>query len=110
MQNYRPDKFEKVFANFEGAQFWEWLNQDDVVAMMQTASYLRRPAVEPLSPLLQNAFGPLISVVKVRQMVGHMVRQILEARGYHLDRSNVRISRKANIFNFGSAYTKADVY
>ena len=104
---YRPDKFATAFEHLDGAALWEWLHQDHVVLMMETASYLKRPAVEAISPVLEPAFPKVLTSVKLRQMIGHMVRQILESRGYHLDRSNVRIKHKGNLFHFGSAYAKA---
>ena len=106
MNDYRPDKFNSIFTRFDGARLWAWLHRAEVVAMMETASYLRRPAVEPLSPLLEQEFADQIAMVKVRQMVGHMIRQILEPRGYMLDRSNVQINRDGNLFNFGSSYRR----
>jgi hypothetical protein len=107
MHVYRTDKFEKTYHTSNGSDLWEWLNREAIVAIMETASYLRRPAIEPLSPLLAGAFGEALHSVKVRQMIGHMTRQVLEARGYHLDRANVRISRPGNVFHFGSAYSKS---
>jgi len=71
---------------------------------MEVASYLRRPAVEALSPHLLARFGTLIRSNTMKQMIGHMVRQVLEGRGYRLDRNNVRIRRPDNIFFSGSAY------
>jgi hypothetical protein len=41
-------------------------------------------------------------------MIGHMVRQIMEERGYRLDRSGVRIRRRNNIFFSGSRYLAPD--
>lgn len=104
---YRPDKFATAFNEMNGAAFWAWLHQDHIILMMETACYLRRPAIEAISPTLKVAFPQVRGSVKLRQMVGHMVRQILEERGYHLDRANVRIKHGGNLFNFGSAYKKA---
>lgn len=106
MTDYRPDKFAYTYFVNDGHQFWTWLHQDHVLLIMETASYLRRPAIEAISPLLEDAFPEFLKSVKVRQMIGHMVRQILEARGYHLDRANVRIKRSGNAFRYGSAYRK----
>ncbi|WGI20897.1 hypothetical protein [Amylibacter sp. IMCC11727] len=103
---YRPDKFANTFAHLDGQSLWTWLHQEHVILIMETASYLRRPAIEPLSPLLKRHCPKVATSVKLRQMIGHMVRQILERRGYHLDRSNVRIKHKGNLFHFGSAYVK----
>lgn len=107
MLEYRPDKFAKTYAVCNGARFWAWLNQPHILTIMETACYLRRPAVEAVAPLLEQAFASDIRRVRVRQMIGHMVRQILEAQGYHLHRANVRISRGNNPFHFGSAYTRS---
>ena len=36
---------------------------------------------------------------------GHVIRQILEAHGFHLDRANVKITRRNSLFRRGSTYT-----
>ena len=104
---YRPDKFANTFKEEDGQALWDFLNEPDNVLRMVTASYLGRPAVEPLSPALLQRFGPSIKRVRLKQMIGHMVRQVLEARGYRLDRSTVKISRISNMFASGSRYVKA---
>ncbi len=104
---YRPDKFANTFKNEAGQALWDFLNEPDNVLRMVTASYLGRPAVEPLSPALLQRFGPSIKRVRLKQMIGHMVRQVLEARGYRLDRSTVKITRVGNMFASGSRYVRA---
>lgn len=106
-QPYRPDKFANTFNHLDGPALWNWLHQDHIILMMETASYLRRPAIEAISPHIEQAFPKVLTSIKLRQMIGHMVRQILQSRGYHLDRSNVRIKQGGNLFHFGSAYAKA---
>ncbi len=103
---YRPDKFANTFKEEDGQALWDFLNEPDNVLRMVTASYLGRPAVEPLSPALLQRFGPSIKRVRLKQMIGHMVRQVLEARGYRLDRSTVKITRIGNMFASGSRYVK----
>ena len=75
--------------------------------MMETASVLRRPPIEAISPLLKHDHPVVLTSIKLRQMIGNMVRQILKARGYHLDRANVRIKQSRCVFSFGSVYAKA---
>ncbi|WP_069299596.1 hypothetical protein [Neptunicoccus sediminis] len=106
MLEYRPDKFIRTYEAYNGARYWAWLIQPHVLTIMETACYLRRPAVEAIAPLLEREFGADLQRVKLRQMIGHMVRQILEAEGYHLHRANVRINSRDNPFHFGSAYTR----
>lgn len=104
MKPYRPDQFATLAATPLGQQLWQWLHDPAHVQIMEVASYLRRPAVEALSPFLVAAFGPEIGRRTTKQMIGHMIRQVLEHRGYHLDRNNVRIHRPGNVFFSGSAY------
>ena len=104
MLSYRPDHFADAFARYDGAALWTWLHSRDVLIRLETAATLRRPAVEALSPLLDSTFGEKMLILKFRQMVGHMVRQVMEAHGYHLRRSNVRISRPKSLYGYGSVY------
>lgn len=70
---------------------------------MQTATYLRRPAVEPLAPGLLSEFGRDVRKDRIKQYIGHAVRRIMEAYGYQMDRSGIRITR-------GDLFTSATRY
>ncbi len=104
MINYKPDRFSSTYLKERGHEIWDFLNESENVIRMETATYLSRPAVEPLSPFLLDRFGDRIKEDRIKQMIGHMARQALEARGYQIYRSNVRISRKDNIFTSASKY------
>jgi hypothetical protein len=101
---YRPDKFASTYNTEGGLAIWAFLNRDVNITRMETASYLARPAIEPLAPYLLKAFGTRITHRRIKQMMGHMVRQIMESHGYHLKQSNVRITRKGNFFASASRY------
>ncbi|MEM6304316.1 MAG: hypothetical protein AAF744_06320 [Pseudomonadota bacterium] len=101
---YRTDHFEGTFHRLDGARFWHFLHEHDNILRMEAATYLGRPAVEPLSPALMHRFGGEVAQKPIKQMIGHMVRQIMEARGFLLERANVRIRRHGNIFYCGSRY------
>ena len=105
---YRPDRFTATHARENGDALWSFLNRGDIIVRMETASYLARPAVEPLAPLLLREFGGEVAQRRIKQMIGHMVRQIMERRGYRLCHSNVRIARRGNIFASGSRYALPD--
>ncbi|MCF6273873.1 MAG: hypothetical protein L3J37_11930, partial [Rhodobacteraceae bacterium] len=45
---------------------------------------------------------------RIKQMVGHMVRQVMEARGYQLQQGNMKITRISNIFSRGSRFVKPE--
>lgn len=104
MQEYMPARFSSTFVAEQGADIWSFLNKAENLVRMETATYLSRPAAEPLSPFLLSKFGPQVGKDRVKQMIGHMIRQILEARGYHLDRSNVRITTEGNMFTSATRY------
>ena len=102
MLTYRPDKFSRAFRHPAALPIWHWLQSEQSLVIMETASLLRRPAVEALAPRLSRRFPVLARSHTLRQMTGHMVRQIMEHHGYHLDRPNVRIVR--GLFRRGSTY------
>lgn len=107
MQQYEPGRFGSTYESAGGAEIWEFLNRSDNVVRMETATYLSRPAVEPLSPVLVQDLGERVTEDRMKQMIGHMVRQVMEKRGYRIDRSNVRTSTKDNIFTSATRYVLA---
>jgi hypothetical protein len=74
---------------------------------METATYLSRPAAEPLSPYLVKNFGESVKADRTKQMIGHMIRQIMESRGYQVDRGNVRITTPDNMFTSATRYKES---
>ena len=102
--SYRPDKFADVYQRYDGARVWGWLHSPDILIRLETACALRRPAVEALSIPLKTAFPDLVDTLKFRQLVGHMVRQVLEEQGYGLKRANVRTRQKGCVYGYGSVY------
>ena len=106
---YRPDRFAQTYATDQGRALWAFLNRQDNVMRMETASYLLRPAVEPLAPHLLREFGGTVTQRRTKQMIGHMARQILEARGFALHQSGVKIRRTGNFFASGSRYIRKEV-
>lgn len=105
---HRPDHFATLYKTPGGQDLWQRLQNPEIVRIMSVASFLRRPAVEALSPYLHKEFGHDMQSKLMRQIVGHMVRQILENRGLQLDRNNVWIKRPGNMFYSGPAYSAPD--
>ncbi len=103
-QTFAPGTYRELAESPFGQNVWLFLNERDNLIRMETATFLERPAVEPLSPGLLDRYGEEIRQDRVKQMIGRMARQILEARGYRIDRQNVRISAEANIFSSGTRY------
>lgn len=102
--NYHAGRYSTTFANEGGQEIWEFLADPKNLTRMETATYLSRPAIEPLSPFLLERFGDCVKQDRIKQMMGHMVRQIMENRGYVLQQGNVKISSANNIFSRASRY------
>jgi len=101
---YDAQQFRSTFDTELGSGIWAFLHEHDNLIRMETASYLARPAVEPLSPGLEARFGEPAFEDRVKQMTGHMIRQIKERMGYRLDQSGVRITTTGNRFTSGTRY------
>jgi hypothetical protein len=105
MSSYNPSQFSNIYNTPFGKEVWKFLNEHDNIIRMETASDLLRPAVEPLSKLLVSKFGKAISEDRTKQMIGHMVRQIMVAQNYRLVSSSIKI-RFGDLFNVASKYTR----
>jgi hypothetical protein len=88
---YNPDKFASLYASDIGQRIWAFLTQPENVARLETASELSKPAVEGIAEQLLEEFREEVLADRVKQMVGHMVRQILEQRDWILDQSDVKV-------------------
>jgi hypothetical protein len=93
--NYAPQNFRDLFQTDLGQAIWAFMKRPENVVRMETATYLDRAAVEPLSPGLLRMFGPEIAEDRLKQLIGHMARQIMEAMGFQLDRTGLRITRES---------------
>jgi hypothetical protein len=91
MYAYRPEKFASLYASELGQRIWAFLTRPEQVARLETASGLSKPAVEGIEEQLLEAFREEVLADRVKQMVGHMVRQILEQEGWVLDQADVKL-------------------
>jgi hypothetical protein len=75
MFTYSPEKFASLYASELGQRIWAFLTRPENVARLETASELGKPAVEGIEEQLLAEFREVLAD-RVKQMVGHMVRQI----------------------------------
>jgi hypothetical protein len=85
---------------------WEFLNLPINIDRMETATYLHRPAVEPLTPHFLQQFNKEDLTLGRKQDIGRMIRRIMETRGYVIDQREVGITIPGNIFKSATRYTK----
>ena len=104
--SYDSQYFADLYATPMGPALWNFLNRRDNVIRMETATFLRRPAVEPLSTKLLEEFGSEVAQDRTKQMIGNMVRQIMVELCYTVEKQGVRIVRN-RVFSTGTRYTMA---
>lgn len=104
--SYDAGVFADPYRTNLGQALWKCLNEPDVQVRMETASDLGRPALEGIENLLLERFGIALVDERVKQMAGHMTRQVMESRGYVMDAQNVKMSGAP--FSRATRYRKAD--
>jgi hypothetical protein len=92
--DYDAGNFSDLAALTLGKNLWEFLNRDDNIIRMETATDLGRTAAEAISKKLLEEFGDDVKVNRVKQMIGHMIRQVMESRGYQMGSQNVKVDDK----------------
>src|SRR5262249_1007236 len=91
MHRYNPEKFGSLYRSGVGQRLWSFLTRPDIIARLETASELGKPAVEGIEEQLLDVFREDALADRIKQMVGHMVRQILEQRDWVLDQTDVKV-------------------
>ena len=105
MFDFDAGAFSDVSETTLGKELWLFLSNKESVIRLETTTFLKRPAVEGLQPQLLENFGEEVKQDRCKQMIGRMVRQIMEHNGYSFDQSGVRI-RSGLLFSSASRYCK----
>ena len=110
IDEYDPGNFKSLAETPLGKKLWPFLNRPDIVTRMDTATDLGNPAVagieEALLAEFGDEFGEEVLDDRVKQMIGHMVRQVMEAEGYEIEKQNVTIA--SAVFSKGTRYRRHD--
>ena len=120
MNNF-SSQFQGVINTHFGQKILDFLNEEKTIVMLETATYLDRPALEALVPSLEARFGNELKGIednsnnpenidfdRLKQAIGHMVRVIMEEHGYLIDQNNVKIPDTRNtLFSRATRYKKA---
>lgn len=89
---YIPGVFATLAASPLGIELWTFLNSPESRLRMRTASDLGRPALEAVEELLLEKFDDQVLEDRVKQMIGHMTRQVMEHEGYVIDAKDVKMT------------------
>jgi hypothetical protein len=106
MFDFDAGSFSDIAKTALGKGLWEFLNSEETIIRLETATYLKRPALEGVQPQLLAKFGDEIRPDRWKQMIGRMTRQIMEHQGYSLDQAGVRVS-VSDLFTSAARYKKS---
>lgn len=107
MTRYAPGVFASLANSQIGQRVWTFLTDPENLVRMETATALERPAVEGIEEQLLHEFGNAVLDDRTKQMLGHMVRQIMEDRGYMVAVQNVKITN-GGPFSRATRYKRRD--
>jgi len=105
MTTFDSGSFKDLANTAIGEALWEFLNTPNSLIKMETATQLKRPALEAVQLDLIELFDSIIKQDRYKQMIGRMARQIMENLGYSMDQSGVRITSKI-LFSSATRYKK----
>lgn len=103
---YRPGRFSDIAKTATGRDLWKFLNTPQTVHAMEIASELGQPAVAAIGEAALKMFGETMLDDRIKQVTGHMVRQVLERRGFVVDQSDVKINTVP--FSKGTRYRRPE--
>jgi len=103
--NYHPGKFSDKASQPIGKEIWDFLNSPENQIRMETAVELRKPPAEALAKVLVERFGDEIQEHRIRQMIGHMIRQVMEHLGYQLQTQSRKVGNK-RLFTRAATYVE----
>ena len=110
---YKPSPaFIQLSQEETAIELWRFLCKKDNIIRVETASFLKKPALEALGPVLYknfNVFNEELVEKSVfdayKKLAGNMMRQIMEHLGYKIDKTGVQVVNKT-IFKTATRYIK----
>ncbi|MBU2645780.1 hypothetical protein KKI24_13810 [bacterium] len=117
---YDPWKFSELYETEIGQALWEFLCLPDNIVRAETAVDLRRTCVEALERPLNERFGDQLlkimekdaskgenKFLRLKQMIGHMVGQIMLSRGFVKDKEGVILPQSREVRDHVLFFKKA---
>ena len=88
---------------------FEFLNRESNIHRMEGVIAVGRPPARAIEDPLLDEFPRILDLeprvrIRVKQMIGALIRQILEQRGYRHDRYGLRCGGR--LFTVASGYTR----
>lgn len=107
-EDYEPGRFASTANTALGRALWAFLTKEETLHAMEVASDLSQPAVAGIEEALLKKFGDKVLEDRIKQLIGHMVRQAMEQRGFIVDQNDVKMNSVP--FSKGTRYRRPDWY
>jgi hypothetical protein len=105
-EDYEAGRFVNDANTLLGREIFDFLASDASVDAMEVASDLGSPAVAGIEEKLLGKFGEKVLPDRIKQMIGHMVRKIMEDEGFVVDQSDVKMGSVP--FSKGTRYKRPE--
>lgn len=115
--NFEPHtSFTALFAQPDVQDIWKLLKQPDNLIRYETAAYLSKAPVESITPQLLSlpTFSESTDLKRqdrVKQLIGAMVRCIMEELGYEINPTRLKLRvgtpSRPQLFKTASSYSKS---
>ncbi len=116
MTEFNSKNFVELYRTEQGQKLWQFLNTEKSIIQMKTASDLNKPALLGIEKdLLRSGLMQTKEQIenlkidgkiydRTKQMLGAMVRQVMESEGYQLHSKNMRVVTNSKIFYAATLY------
>ncbi|MCB1657953.1 MAG: hypothetical protein KDI39_06970 [Pseudomonadales bacterium] len=111
--NFETKTFSDIYQSSKGQEIWDFLNEAISINRMAAVSDVGKPALLAIESLLikKGFISERDSVSgehkaqfdRLKQMLGAMVRQVMENNGYQLHSNNVKVPN-SKVFYSASSY------
>lgn len=111
MPIYIPETFAALSKTPLGEALWAYLNEPPTVAKMKLATDLGRTVVEGIEEDMLERFEADIDDLledRTKQMIGHMIKQVMSVAGYIIDQQNVKVP--TGVFSRATRYKRSGSY
>jgi hypothetical protein len=107
-KDYNPGRFASLASTPLGRKLWGFVTEEETLRAMEVASDLGQPAVAGIEEALLRQFKDDVLQDRIKQLIGHMVRQAMELRGFVVDQNDVKMNSVP--FSKGTRYRRPDWY
>lgn len=112
---FKTKTFTDLYETPQAKKIWSFLNSPFALIRMQAVSDVNKPALLGIEAYLIESYdvperititeNDKIQFDRFKQMLGAMVRQVMEANGYRLQSNNVKVP-SSRLFYSASMYCK----